>query len=224
MQVLQIIFLIGILLCAPTQALLMMNSTQIPEEQKQVISFTEFVSSPTLTQGPVEVGNSTPVSVQWTGVNTNNNAFIGNDPYQSLGNNGMWNADNQGYTALNTANGSIRYTFAEDVNSVGAFMNYLPDSGNHVIVTAYDRSGQALESYDINNLAPISTFRGVNQGAFRGIQRTMSDIAMFEVSNSYVVLDHLSYGLGSPTPEPGTLFMTFIGLVGSFLYFKKVRK
>jgi hypothetical protein len=141
-----------------------------------------------------------------------------------LGNNGVWDSSNAGYTALNNPTGSIRYTFAENVNSVGAFMNYLPDANNHVVVTAYNRSGEVLESYDINNLAPISTFRGVNQGAFRGIQRTMSDIAMFEVSNSYVVLDHLSYGLGSPTPEPGSLAMMFMGIVGGFFFLKKYRK
>ncbi|NUM34204.1 MAG: PEP-CTERM sorting domain-containing protein [Candidatus Brocadiae bacterium] len=219
-----LVFIALVMLFSQAQALLMLNSSEINEEQKQVISFTQFANSPTMTQGPVEVDSTAGVTVQWSGVNTNDNAYIGNDSYYSLGNNGVWNTSAEGYTALNNSTGSIRYTFNQDVSSVGAFMNYLPDSNNHVTVTAYNRSGQVIETYDINNLAPISTFRGTNQGAFRGIQRTMADIAMFEVSNSYVVLDHLSYGITTYTPEPSSLFMALAGMAGGLLALRKNRK
>ncbi len=222
MKILALILLL--ILTNTSHALLMINSTDMSEEQKQVISFTQFVNSPTMTQGPIEIDSTEGVTVEWTGVNTSNNAYIGNDSSYSLGNNGVWNSDAQGYTALNNYTGSIRYTFNQDVSSVGAFMNYVPDSNNHVTITAYNRAGQVVETYDINNLAPISTFRGVNQGGFRGIQRTMADIAMFEVSNSYVVLDHLSYGIVSNyTPEPSSLLMALAGIV-SILALKKQKK
>ena len=214
-------FIIFIILLSPAQALLMLDSTEVYEEQQQVIGFTQFASSPTTTQGPVQVDSTNGVNVDWSGVNTNDNAYIGSTAYYSLGDNGVWDATNAGYTALDNASDSIRYTFNQDVSSVGAFMNYLPDDSNHVVMRAYNRSGQVIETYDINSLAPISTFRGFNQGAFRGIQRTMADIAMFEVSNSYVVLDNLTYGITTYTPEPSSLFMALVGIVGGIFAFRK---
>ena len=70
-------------------------------------------------------------------------------------------------------------------------------------------NGEVLESYNIDELAPIEgSHTNVNQGSFRGIVRQSIDIAAFRAWNSSVVLDDLTF---TRVPEPATLLLLGLG-------------
>ncbi len=77
-----------------------------------------------------------------------------------------------------------------------------------------------LETMNINSLAPISTPAQLDDGAFRGIQRSNVDILAFRVHGAGSVLDNLEFtrqSNGQPVPEPSLellLGISLIGLVG----------
>ena len=161
----------------------------------------------TKTGGPVTLASGAIFT------STYNNSTIGDLNY-SLFDNGSWNAGRDGFTGLNADIGSMTFSFITDVNYVGGFMNYsspLTD-GTNVTIWALDRDGDILESYILNTLAAISTPEGINDGAFRGISRDTFDIAAFRVSNSYVVLDDLTFG--TVVPVPAALWLFGSGLLG----------
>jgi hypothetical protein len=101
------------------------------------------------------------------------------------------------------------------VSAVSAFMNYYVPEGAfpNPVIEALDAGLSVLESYNLTSLAAISTPGGFNAGAWRGIYRVAGDIKYFRVINSYAVVDDLTFG-GVPVPEPGTLALLGLGLLG----------
>lgn len=131
----------------------------------------------------------------------------------SLGQNGVW----VGLRGISTDGGvETTYTFnSGPVSGVGAFMNYSPDeplTRGVVRIQALDWTGAVLESYDLEDVAPIDTnncdpARCVDQGAFRGILRTSNDIFTFRVTGGLHVLDNLQF-IRSPFPRGAELTLT----------------
>lgn len=135
-------------------------------------------------------------------------AVIGNEFYQLLGN-GYWDSERNGFTGLGAASGSMTFSFINDVNYVGGFMNYYSSSPtNDITIKAFNSKEEELESYTIT----FSTPDGINDGVFRGISRDTFDIASFQVSNSYVVLDDLTFN--AAVPVPAALWLFGSGLLG----------
>lgn len=179
-------------------ALITINTLPVSDDFS---NFGDFVK----TTGPV------PLAFGATWTSTDSNSVIGNGDYQ-LFENGVWNADRNGFTGLNVADGSMTFSFESDVNYVGGFMNYFSPPSTDIIISALDRDGDLLESYILNTLAPIETPGGTNDGAFRGILRDTFDIAAFRVSNGYVVLDDLTFH--AAVPVPAALWLFGSGLLG----------
>jgi len=98
-------------------------------------------------------------------------------------------------------------------------MNYAPGFGTPVI-RALDAGGNELESYDLSVLAPISTPSGINEGAFRGIQRASADIRFFEIDGSFLLVNSLTTGDPGTTviPVPASLPLMASGLVALFAW------
>lgn len=143
-----------------------------------------------------------------------------------LNSNGSWTSSRNGYMGIWPNNGPVRVTFGNaPISGFAFFMNYVPNFGAPTVLSAYDAGGALLESFDVTNLAAISTPGGVDAGAVRGIQRGAADIAYLEISGQGTVLDDLTFGRGGQqVPEPATLglFGLAIAALGSIRRKKKI--
>lgn len=179
-------------------ALITMNTMSISED------FSDF-SGDFDTGKPVTLASG---DASWT--SDYSGAVIGNEFYQLLGN-GYWDSGRNGFTGLAIDGASMTFSFKDNVNYVGGFMNYYSSSSN-ILIESLGRDNSVLESYALDLLAPISTPDGKNKGAFRGISSDAFDIAAFRVSNGYVVLDDLTFN--AAVPVPAALWLFGSGLLG----------
>jgi hypothetical protein len=134
----------------------------------------------------------------------------------SLGPNGEWTSarsfvgvDGDFQDASTGLAASLYFDFGfKRVREVGGFLNFDPSFTYgapftlpvDLYIGAFDAQGMLIEEHFI----PLSTPGAIDEGAFFGISAN-TDIARFEVSGPYAVLDNLTFRV----PEPGSL-----GLMG----------
>ena len=139
--------------------------------------------------------------------------------------NGSWGGGITYVSANDATPGSLIFSFNDGpVSAVGGFINYFPDSADDLSITALDAGMNVLETFNITALADILTPSGFNDGAFRGIDRGIDDIAFFELTGSFPVLDDLTFTRDRAiVPEPSSLVMLTLVLAGvSFVGRKKL--
>ncbi len=198
----------------PARADLVTDAASILAPQN-VVDFSQFsgVSTffgPDFRSTPVQIGRSIGENILWS--STDPTSFLGDDGGNpifayDLSPNGFWDDGRAGFSALDVVSGTMTYTFRNPVSAVGGFINYSPDPTTFVTIAALDSNGNILESYEITSLAPISTPGEMDAGAFRGIALSSAVIAAFQVSDSYVALDDLTFSRTSSVPEPSTLVL-----------------
>ncbi len=142
--------------------------------------------------GPIQIGAVIGFDVTAETSSGNSSVYTNSDSFNFVGN-GSWNPPKT-YLALNTSGDEllIKFNFG-NVSQVGAFMNYATGGQEDLVITAYDSNMAVLETHNITNLADISTPGGLNEGAFRGIERPQADIAVLGISGYYPAIDHLTF-------------------------------
>jgi len=187
--------------CAPNlvqgvQGGLVTDPSAIPDP-KLVVNFSQFKEAFPPPPAPVQIGDLVSRNITMEG-----SANYGDISY-SLGymswtpQNGYWRGPQYSqldfYFTTYTGSGAMTFHFRDPVKAVGALVNYDPHESPHPTITALDKNGQALESYDLAALAPISTPSQENQGGFRGIVRPQADIYGFRYGNGNLVLTNLTF-------------------------------
>ncbi|NRA29080.1 MAG: hypothetical protein HRU11_02375, partial [Parvularculaceae bacterium] len=120
-----------------------------------------------------------------------------------LSDNGSWGGGRRGFIGLNVAFGWLRFDFAQPVSGVGAFVNYAPPATSFgtATLTVLGLDDTVLDTFVLNQDAPISTPDAVDAGAFRGFNRKRGDIHAFVISDGFSVLDNLTWSRDNVAPE-----------------------
>lgn len=209
------ISLISIILSVSTaNAILITSNTLV---NPTVIDFSQFANNQQGPfEGPVQIGDSVGSDVTITGkpFDGTDGAYLRNSTW-GLPPNGQWNSGRNGFAAYHIGDptGTLLFSFNDyPVSAVGAFVNDAPGFSDFLI-SAYDADMNLLESYDIWDLAPISTPGMTNAGAFRGIALEASLISHFGITGFVPVADDLAFAT-TPISEPATLILLFTGLAG----------
>jgi hypothetical protein len=155
------------------------------------------------------------------GGNSGQGSVIGQGGY-GLGGNGSFGG-NAVYIGVDSGTGYDTLSFAAPVSQFGAYWNYAPGYGDNPTLTTFDGLGNAIASFDLASLAPISTPGGFNQFEYRGIVATSAEIKSIQFGGSYLLLAATPTGV-SGAPEPATWALMLAGFAGlGFAGYRRAR-
>ena len=215
-------------LCQTSEASLVTFISDFPATNR-IIDFNQFYGFNSFGPDPIQVGQLVGEDITWA-ANSHGGLLFG-DPmsFYRFASNGDWK-NGMTFAGVNAQPDgeiySMRFTFNDGpVNFVGGFINYTPSvTPGDVIrfpearLTVFDAFNNILETYDIKSQAPISTPNAINGGEYRGIRRPSDDIYSFELSNSVIAIDDLTFARNlNVVPEPATVLLFASGLVGAYL-------
>jgi hypothetical protein len=158
---------------------------------------------------------------------SNNNVAV---PCYALGyglaDNGFWDGALGLFSGLNASTGWMRFTFANAVSQVGAFVNYVSLGGSPYqgtpFIEALDASNNVIDAFAVDDFV---TPGGVNAGAFRGIVHNANDIYAVQFSNAFITARDIQYGTAvTATPEPASLILVGTGITGLAGFVRRRRK
>lgn len=186
------------------------------------------------TMGPVSFTASDGTRVQFSATNSFGAAGF-NAPLYGLGDNGIWsnsatiwNSTGMSFAWVNGGErggigSTMRFSFLSGpVSAVGGLLNYVLATNNPYndpalfAIKALDQNGAVLESFRLEESAPIRTGGMANAGAFRGISRDAADIYAFEIQGAGVIGSLLFSSSPASVPEPGTPLLLMSGLLACF--------
>jgi hypothetical protein len=192
------------------------------------------------TLGPVFLANGITFSSNVIGSVSRNTAVqgeasvLGQGKYD-LGDNGYFDLPAV-YAGLDGPKGYMTFSFANAVQSFGAFVNYAPgygvnplpgvDPGDNPTISTYN-GNTLLSSFDLSALAPISSPGQLNHFEFRGISEATASITSFRLGGSYILATGTANGsLNIPVtevPEPFTIVGTLVGGSAALRMRKKLK-
>lgn len=151
--------------------------------------------------------------ITWSSTNAFNQggSVYGNTNGSDFGSNGVWDS-NLVMAGLNDAffiydvTDTMTFAFANPVNEVGGFLNYVPDGiTTPTTIAVYDKTQTLIESFTLT----FMTGGGTDTGFFYGFQET-TPISYFTLSDNYIGITNLTTNL---VPEPGSLTLIGAGLL-----------
>lgn len=191
-----------------------------------VIDFSQFTGAGQLTgvNGPTQIGSVIGANVIAQDMSGGSNIWLYNSGW-GLGDNGSWGAGMNGFLGIFPNNGPVRISFNDGpISGFGLFMNYPVQTGTSFLpqqISAFDGSGTLLEMFDVGVNAPISTPGGLDDGGFRGIQLGSASIAYIELLGDTAVYDNLTFTRSNSVPEPGSLALVGLAVLGLRLVRRK---
>ena len=142
--------------------------------------------------GPISIGNALNENISASISDSSQNEFWSHLSGWGFNSNGSWQ-NPKTFLAMSASPGPMMITFNDRlISQVVIFMNYDPFHIDAVI-SVMDGNMLVLESYNINELAPISTPGRVNDGAYRGISRPIADIKHLVISGPYIAIDNIIF-------------------------------
>ena len=161
--------------------------------------------------GP-EIVNS---EITWTSTNASNQGgsvfgFTEGYGFSSNGSSsGVVTGLNDSTSAYGVAD-TMTFLLTHPVQAIGATINWDPDGGDNVIISAYNSSNVLLDSLSLNG--PKGNI--VTPNVFYGFEESSSDISSFKLTDGYVATIGDIYtggNLVSAVPEPATWAMMLFG-------------
>lgn len=185
-----------------------------------VVDFSQFDDGFIETKGPLQVGGLVGEDISFSAGFPSSislvpsflkKTLVGNGSYD-LGANGKWNADRNGFVALNAESGAMGFEFKDAVNGLGVFVNARggEDVYTELLFGLTDNTWVVARpkfSFDEN---------AINQGDFIALQRSAADIKRVYIGGYYPVVDDLKFSR-TVVPEPMTIFLFGSGLMGVFI-------
>jgi len=174
--------------------------TSIPGAAVQTMPASDMFSSGPITFGDgVTWSASTPYAVfGWT------NGY-------GFSSNGVWFGAPP-MAGTNMASGTMTFTLPGVTDAIGGVLNWSNDSSSYypdASMSVYDSSNNLLETYSL-------TVAGVNVAApdsFYGFYRPQDDIHSFVLTDAYIGLRSLTFGVPA-VPEPATWALMLLGFGG----------
>jgi hypothetical protein len=169
------------------------------------------------TFGPIAIDGLT-FTVVSDSTNSGQGGVLGQGGY-GLGANGSFGGDAV-YAAVDGPTGYAQFLGDKAFSQFGLYFNYAPGIGSPATIAALDAAGNVLDSFNIEELAPISTPGGFNEFAFRGVgYDDGTEVYGLRFGGAYMLATGTADGVPSVggVPEPATWAMLIagFGLVGA---------
>lgn len=162
---------------------------------------------------------------------TNSISVFDTDGRHGFSSNGQWDTGFVSYAALNAGGDNfMSFTFLNPVRAVGGFMKYAVFDGpstspwySDARLRIRNTAGDIIESFNLNQSAPIVSLGVDNDGAFRGFQRAQADIKTFELVGGFLAIADLTISqvpqptlepTPAPVPLPATGLLLLAGVFG----------
>lgn len=165
------------------------------------------------TFGPIPVDGFTFTAAPGGGGNSGRGSVVGQGSY-GLGSNGRFGGDAV-YIGVDSGTGYAQLLGTVGYDQMGFYFNYAPGIGSDATISTLDAGGSVIDSFNLVDLAPISTPNGFNQFAFRGVAYDDgTKIYGMRFGGNYILLTGTEDGsVGGEIPEPATLAMwSILGL------------